>query len=183
MHEILFYDVVSPESTKAFLNNLKATTDPEITLRLNSPGGSVFDADVIYNAILRHPSRVIVEIDGLAASAASYIAMAGDEVRIAENGMVMVHLAHGATIGNRIDHLKQAEVLKKLDDTIAAMYAKKTGRQRKTWLNYMEQETWFNAQEAQEAGLVDKISKPKKVSACFDSSMFKTSQSRPRYGL
>lgn len=171
MTELLFYDAVTPETAKAFLHQLHQVTDTEFTLRINSPGGSVFDAYAMYNAIANHPAKVTAEIDGLAASAASFLAMAADEIRIAENGMIMVHLSHGVTVGNRIDHEQQAAVLGKIDEQIAGMYAARTGQTAKAWLKVMEAETWYSAKEAKAAGLVDKINKPAKVKACFDPTV------------
>jgi ATP-dependent Clp protease protease subunit len=162
--EILLYDVIGSDwfgegvSAKKFADSVSAMGEVKtITIRINSPGGSVFDGHAIYNTLVKHPARKIVEIDGLAASAASFIAMAGDEIRMAEIGMMMIHLAIGMTIGNRPDHEREAGVLAKLDDTIAATYAARAGKEPALFLDLMGKETWLNAAEALEMGLVTSV--------------------------
>lgn len=145
-------------TAKGFAEQLDALGPVDsITVRINSPGGSVFDGNAIYNALVRHPAKVKVEIDGIAASAASYIAMAGDEINIAENGMVMVHRAHGGCMGNCQDMIEMADVLEKLDGSIAKIYADRTNRKLDTWLAKMDAETWFTADEAVKERLADSI--------------------------
>lgn len=162
--EILIYEVIGENwfgeglTGKSFAERLAALGQvDEINVRINSPGGSVFDGTAIYNQLLNHPAKIIVDIDGIAASAASYIAMAGDVVRIADNGFVMIHRAMGFAMGNNKEMMKVAATLEKLDGSIAATYAKKTGRDASEHLNQMDVETWFDAKDAKEAGLVDEI--------------------------
>lgn len=162
--EILIYEVIGENwygdglTGKSFAQKLAALGDvDEINVRINSPGGSVFDGTAIYNQLLNHPAKIIVDIDGIAASAASYVAMAGDTVRIADNGFMMIHRAMGFAMGNTKEMTKLAATLEKLDGSIAATYAKKTGREASEHLNQMDVETWFDAKDAKEAGLVDEI--------------------------
>lgn len=169
--EILIYDVIGGDwfgegtTAKRFVEQLNALGDlDEIGVRINSPGGSIFDADAIYNALVRNKARVVVDIDGLAASCASWIAMAGDEIRIAENAMMMIHLSQGVTFGDKHDHAAQVNVLEKLDQNIAATYARRTGRQPASFLAMMTDETWFTAQEAVDNKLADSITKNKRAS-------------------
>lgn len=167
--ELLIYEVIGDDwmgggmTAKRFHDELKSHGDAkEITVRINSPGGNVADGDAIYNALVRHPARVVVEIDGVAASAASYIAMAGDEIRIAENGIMMIHRAMSVTIGNTLDHAKAVDWLDKVDGTIAGIYSKRTGRRAETWLKMMSDETYFTAEEAVENKLATSITSNKR---------------------
>jgi ATP-dependent Clp protease protease subunit len=98
-----------------------------IKLRINSPGGDVFHGYAIYNMIVAHPADVHVVIDGLAASAASFIAMAGTTISMAETSMLMIHNAWGIVVGDRNDMLETAAVMEKIDGQLAAIYASKCG--------------------------------------------------------
>lgn len=140
-----------------FVNELGKVTAKKINLHLNTVGGSVFEGVAIHSAIRSHPAHVTVQIDGLAASAGSFIAMAGDEVEIARNGMMMIHNAQGVTMGDAKIHREQADLLQKLNENIADMYARRTGTMYDEWLAAMEAETWYSAQEAVDAGLADRI--------------------------
>jgi ATP-dependent Clp protease, protease subunit len=111
--EIVIYDEIGAFGipAKAFIDELKALGSvPELTLRINSPGGSVFDGVAIYNALQRHEARITVRIDGLAASIASMIAMAGDEVVMPENAMLVLHDPSGMVMGTAQD-MRAAEVV------------------------------------------------------------------------
>jgi len=124
--EVVIYDEIGAYgvSAKGFLAELAALPDATpLTLRLNSPGGSVFDAVAIYNALLRHSGTVTVWIDGIAASAASYIAMAGDEVVMPENAFLMIHDPAGVVMGTAIDMRAMAEALDKIKGSLLQGYA------------------------------------------------------------
>jgi ATP-dependent protease ClpP protease subunit len=155
--EILIYDeigywgVTASEFVKE-LNGLKAKT---ITLRVNSPGGDVFDGVAIYNALKRHPASVHAVVDGLAASSASFITQAGDTVLMAAGSTMMIHEPHGMTMGDAQDHAKMAETLDKMGDTIASFYAGRAGGDEPLWRSRMKVESWFRAQEAVDIGLAD----------------------------
>ena len=131
-----------------------------LTMRINSPGGDAFAAQAIVNAMRQSPATIEVEVDGIAASAASIIALGGDKVRISEGGMFMIHNAWIVAMGNAQDMRDTASLLEKVDDTAAQQYAEKTGKDKSRMAELMAAETWFTAAEALELGLVDEIVKP-----------------------
>lgn len=185
--EVYIYDVIGMDfwtgggvTAKGFAERLDELGPLDtITVRINSPGGDVFDGTAIYNALVRNPAHVVVEIDGLAASAASYIAMAGDEIRIAENGTMMIHQAQGGCMGDCEDMLKTAEILQKLDGTIADIYARRTNRKSETWARMMAEESWFNAEEAVKHRLADSIVPNKKQVSNFAPEVLNKISKRP----
>lgn len=128
-----------------------------IRVRLNSTGGSAFDGFGIYQLLINHPARVEVEIEGLALSAASVIAMAGDQIRIAEHGLVMVHEPFGFTQGTADDHRTTGELLDKVRDSIVTVYARRTEQDTKWLGTAMAAETWMDAIEAVENGFADSV--------------------------
>jgi len=152
------------------INDLKVNM---IHVRINSPGGDVFGARAIHTALSQHPAKIITHIDGLAASAASYLALAADEIEIAEGAFFMIHDAWAFQIGDKNDMLSMAELLEKIDGTLVADYQKKTGREEAEIKAWMSAETWFTAEEAFEAGFVDRIYEGKKAENKFDLSAFR----------
>lgn len=173
--EISIYDEIGAYgvSAKAFLTDLGKLPDKApLTLRLNSPGGSVFDAVAIYNALQRHAGTVTVSIDGIAASAASYIAMAGDEIIMPENAFLMIHDPSGMVMGTAADMRSMAEALEKIGDSLLRGYAAKSGKAEKDIAKLMAKETWLDAAEALEMGFADTMSEPVKIAASFDVSRF-----------
>lgn len=124
---------------------------------INSPGGDVYDGIALRNALRQHPARVVVTIDGLAASAASFIACAGDEVVMGENAEVMIHDAWSIAVGDAEDMRVAADDLDRLSDNIAAMYAAKAGGDAANWRSLMKAETWYSAAEAVAVGLADRL--------------------------
>lgn len=152
-----------------FADNLRALGKVNsITVRMNCPGGDVFDGLSIYNALRDHPASVTVCVDGLAASAASFVAQAASpgKLYMARNSVMMIHSASGATMGNASDHRRTAAILDKLDQTIAGTYAKRSGRRTDTFLTMMAAETWMTADEAVGHKLADKITPAVNASAC-----------------
>jgi len=139
------------------LADIKAKT---IHLRINSPGGSVMEAEAIQTALQQHPARIIAHIDGWAASAATFVALAADEIEIADGGFFMIHRAWGVAIGNVDDMVELATILEKMDANISADYQRKTGASAEQIAEWMAAETWFSAAEALEHGFVDRIYKP-----------------------
>ncbi len=138
--EISIYDEIGAYgvSAKAFLADLGKLPDKApLTLRLNSPGGSVFDAVAIYNALQRHAGMVTVSIDGIAASAASYIAMAGDEIIMPENAFLMIHDPSGMVMGTASDMRSMAEALDKIGASLLRGYAAKSGKPEKDIVQLM----------------------------------------------
>ncbi len=125
----------------------------DITVRLNSPGGDVFDGMTIMNALKAHKGKVTVVVEGLAASAASYIAVgAADELRMMEGSMLMIHNALSIFIGNASEMRKEADLLDKISDNIARIYANRSGKSLEEVKAAMDNETWFTAQEAKDFG-------------------------------
>ncbi len=174
--EISIYDEIGAYgvSAKAFLADLGKLPDKApLNLRLNSPGGSVFDAVAIYNALQRHAGNVTVSIDGIAASAASYIAMAGDEIIMPENAFLMIHDPSGMVMGTSADMRSMAEALDKIGASLLRGYAAKSGKAEKDIAKLMAKETWLDAAEALEMGFADTMSKPVKMAASFDVSRFR----------
>lgn len=146
---------VAPESfVKAVYGVEQGAT---IHLRINSPGGSVFAARAMEQALRDHKGKVIVHIDGLAASAATFIAMAGDEVIPAKGAMFMIHKAWTGMWGNASDLRKEADLLDKIDGTLAETYASKTGKSVEQVAAWMADETWFTAAEMLEHGFATSI--------------------------
>lgn len=153
------YDVIGSWETNArtFRNTLKSIDAEQITVRINSPGGSVFDAFAMYNDLRAHPARIRVEIVGVAASAASVVAMAGDTIAIAENGFLMIHNSWTIAIGNAREMSKTAGVLAKLDKQIGATYARRGGLDAADVAEMMDAETWLDSQDAIDMNLADEI--------------------------
>lgn len=145
-----------------FAQDVSALDVETINVRLNSPGGLVFDGVAIYNALAMHKARVIVHIDGIAASIASIIAMAGDEIRIAEGAHVMIHKPWSFAMGDAEVMRKEAQVLDDLEAGLLDIYAARTGNdldQLQTWLSA---ETWFRGQKAVDEGFADVMVPAKK---------------------
>jgi ATP-dependent Clp protease protease subunit len=138
------------------LSKLPASTK-EITLRINSPGGSVFDGITIYERLKQHKAKVIVYVDGMAASIASIIALAGDEIYISEGGFFMIHKPMTMTWGNDTDHEDTISVLQKIEDQMIGIYSRKTGISRAELSNMLKKDKWIKAEEAKELGFADKI--------------------------
>lgn len=150
-----------------FIEQIGAITTSKINLRLNSPGGSVFEGIAIANAIRQHPANVTVYVDSLAASIASVIALAGDRLVMMPQSQIMVHNASGVCYGDATEMTKMADLLDKQSRNIAEAYAQHTGRPLAEWQQYMADETWFTAEEALAVGLADEVvpMKPKKTPA------------------
>lgn len=128
-----------------------------VHLRIDSPGGDVFAGRAMEQLISEHPGRVIAHIDGFAASAASYVALAAEERRISPGGMFMVHKAWTLSWGNEDDMRKVADLLGKIDETLIATYAKRTGQDPDQLREWIKAETWFNAEEALANGFATAI--------------------------
>lgn len=144
-------------TAEGLVSELAALNVSDITLHLNSPGGDVFDGIAIMNALRDHPARVTVKVDALAASIASVIAQAGDEVIMGRNSTMMIHNASGFAMGEAKDMIKMGELLQQTTDNIASIYADRAGGTAADWLALMDEETWFTAAEAVKAGLADSV--------------------------
>ena len=174
--EVLIYDEIGAYgvSAKGFLAELGALPDDApIDLRLNSPGGSVFDAVAIYNALTRHAGTITVWIDGIAASAASYIAMAGDEIVMPENAFLMIHDPSGIVMGTAADMRDMAGTLDKIAASMTRGYAAKSGKPEAQIAALMASETWFDATEALDLGLATRLAEPVRIAASFDIARFR----------
>lgn len=128
----------------------------DIVVRINSPGGDMFEGLAIYNLLLAHEGRVEAQVLGLAASAASVIAMAADEIVMGPGSFMMIHNAWGLVIGNRHDMRGAADVFEKFDGSMAKLYAARTGRTTEDMASLMDEETWLDADAAIEAKLADR---------------------------
>jgi len=153
-------------TAKAFQKELAGIKAGQIDLHINSPGGLVFDGITIYNLIKQHPANVTTYIDGLAASIASVIALAGDKVVMAENALFMVHQPFGMVAGNATDMRDFADKLDKVGGAISQTYLSKTGKTDEEIKTLLDAETWMTADEALEMGFIDEISGEVDMAAC-----------------
>jgi len=128
-----------------------------VTVRVNSEGGDVFDGIAIHNSFLRSPLDVTMYVDGIAASAASLIVMAGDRIVAAPSSTVMIHRAYTVVGGNAPDFAKAAQDLEAIDETIARIFVTRTGQPIETIRKMLDDETWMSADEALASGFVDEI--------------------------
>lgn len=147
---------VSAEEVSAALDSLPDTVT-HIQLRINSPGGDGFEGLAILNMLRAHSATVTAVVDGLAASAASFIAASCDETVMSPGTQMMIHDAWGFAMGNAGDMLKAASFLDSISDSIADLYAEATNGTRAKWRGLMREETWFTAKEAVSAGLADRV--------------------------
>lgn len=140
-----------------------ATLDVKtLNVRLNSPGGLVFDGVAIYNALARHSAKVVVSVEGIAASIASVIAMAGDEIQIAEGSRFMIHDPWTFAMGNAADLRAEADVLEGLKSDLIDIYTARTEQSRDDLSSWMTDETWLSARESVEKGFADTMTPAKK---------------------
>ncbi len=146
--------MISAKDFSDQLGKLDASVN-EITVRINSPGGDVFDGIAIYNRLLQHKAKVTVYIDGLCASIASIIALAGDEIYIGEGALYMIHLPWTFAMGNRMELDNTVNRLLDVEEQLISIYKKKTGMERSELKAMLEAETWFDADQAIEKGFVD----------------------------
>lgn len=150
-----FWGISAAEVATALAGLPAGTT--EITMRINSPGGEVFEAVAIANLLRDHDARIVARVDGLAASAASFLAVSADETIMGENTEMMIHDAWGIAMGNAADMQAYADLLDKTSNNIADAYAKKSGSTREVMRDYMLKESWLSAEETVALGLADSI--------------------------
>lgn len=167
--EAEFWGGVSPQ---AFVKTLNAINAPTIHLRINSPGGSVFAARAMEQALREHPSNIIAHIDGYAASAASFLAMGADEIEIAAGAFFMIHKAWTVAWGNADDLVNTAGVLEKIDGSLVKTYADRTKQSVEDITQWMADETWLDAEQSVQLGFADRIAEGKKVKASWDMSAY-----------
>jgi ATP-dependent Clp protease, protease subunit len=154
-----WWDGVSAEEFAKEIAGLDVKT---LNVRLNSPGGLVFDGVAIYNALARHSAQVVVHVEGIAASIASVIAMAGDEIRIAEGSRFMIHDPWTIVLGSADDLRAEADVLEGLKSDLIDIYAARTEQSREDLSDWMTVETWLSAREAVDKGFADSMTPAKK---------------------
>lgn len=177
--EVSIYDYIAPpgwggHSAKDFAAQLKSLgAISSLTIRINSPGGDVFEGQAIYSQLKAHKARKTVYVDGLAASIASIIAMAGDEVLMPENAMMMIHDPSSAVWGTAEEMKKLAETLDKVKSTLVSVYARKTGLSHEEVGVMMADETWMTAEEAVSKGFADRQTDALEIAAHFDLSKFR----------
>ena len=166
--EIWIYDEIGywGIGAKEFIIELNAIDNPKIDMHINSPGGEVFDGAAIYNAIKRHPAEVTTYVDGIAASIASVVALAGKKVIMAENAIFMMHNPAGLVIGTADDMRKTADVLDKVRETMIGAYMTKSGKSDSEIKGLLDAETWMNADETKAAGFADEIGDEMDLAAC-----------------
>ena len=177
--EIMIYDAIGQsfmgENTvgaKAFIDGLAALGDvDEITLRINSPGGDVFDGVAIYNALKNHKANVTAHVDGLAASAASFVAMAANKIVMPSNSFMLVHNASGFSMGNADDLRAVAEDLDRIDMSMAATYVARSGQTAGKVKALMKEDRLMDAKEAKELGFADEVTKPVRLKASYSLSL------------
>lgn len=177
--EMLIYDFIGADffgegvTAKRVEQELAALGEiDELLVMINSPGGVIYEALGIYNALARFSATVITHNVGAAWSAASWILQAGDERLMSENATFMAHNAQGLAIGDRRTMTKEAEILEMLDGTMAATYAKRSGRKAETFRKLMDEETWLDAAEALENKLIDKAVPAKSGAKNLDPAAF-----------
>lgn len=148
----LFGEGVTAKSIAAALRSIG---ERDVVVNINSPGGDVFEGIAIYNIVRAHPGRVTVRIIGLAASAASVVAMAGDRIEIARSGFIMMHNVWVVMSGNRNDLRDAADLLEPFDEALAGIYAARSGLDKKAVAKLMDSETWLGGEQAIEQGFAD----------------------------
>lgn len=157
---VYLYDVIDAwfgVSAQMMVDALKSASGKTVHLHINSPGGDVFESVAMATAIAAHDGDVIAHIDGVAASAATRVALAAKEVRIADSGLMMIHNSWTIAWGNSEEIRKTADLLDKVDTGIVADYTRKTGASEQQVRDWMAAETWFTAQEALDNKFVDAI--------------------------
>lgn len=156
-------------SAEEFKKALDEASPKPLDIHIDSGGGSVYEAFAICAAIQKYPGQTTAYIDGLAASAASYIAVVCDEVVMADYAYLMIHCASSWLAGNADDMRKEAEQLDRLDSNLAEIYAKRSALTRDEVVAYMREETWFTAAEALDCGLCTQVTETEnRIAACID---------------
>ena len=166
---VYVYDVIDSywgASAASLITALAGQQDKTVHLHINSPGGDVFEARAMAAAVVAHPGQVIAHIDGICASAATYLALACNQVRMTDGGLFMVHNSWTLAYGNKTELRSTADLLDKIDSTIISDYARKTGASNEQVVAWMDATTWFTAQEALDAKFIDAIDPNTKQADC-----------------
>jgi ATP-dependent Clp endopeptidase proteolytic subunit ClpP len=173
--EVMIYDEIGTYgvNAKSFVEEIKEIPNSaSVLLRINSPGGSVVDGLAIYDAVNRLPQKVTSRIEGIAASMASVIALAADEVIMSENSLYMIHNVWGGEVGDSDDLRKAADLMDKMSDRLVNIYVSKTGKSEEQVRSWMDEETWFDSSEAFESGFINSIEEPVRMAAKFDINKY-----------
>jgi ATP-dependent Clp protease, protease subunit len=173
--DIYLYDVIGDWygiTASDFVDAVRGADSGAFTLHINCPGGDVFDGRAIATTIKSHPAKVTAVIEGVCASAATYIALAADEVKMADGAQFMIHNAWTLALGNADDMESTASLLRKVDSSILDDYVAKTGKEREEIAAAMAAETWYDAKEAKEFGFVDEIIHVKVAKNTWDLSAY-----------
>lgn len=176
--EIFIYDQIGVDfwtgegvTPKSFISELRdiEKTHKSLDLRINSPGGFVHDGFTIYNALKQSPLEINVYIDGLAASAAAFIAMSGNKIYMPKSAELMIHNAWGMVIGDAEDMKKEAAHLESLNSMIMDIFVERTGKDKAAISSMMNSETWMSGEKAVELGFADELLEESTIAACvFD---------------
>lgn len=173
---LYIYDVISAEwgvSAKMVIEAIAQAADAEtLNIRINSPGGDVFEGRAIIEAIKRFPGKTVAHIDSLAASCATSIACAADEVLMAEGAFYMIHNASGMAWGDKVVMRETADLLEKIEGAIIADYVSKTGKDVAEIIAWMDAETWFSSAEAMKYGFIDGLAPTAKVNNAWNLSAY-----------
>ena len=173
--EIILCEAIGRAGVPAsrFLADLKKIPSAHrLLLRIHSPGGSVLDGNAIFNAIKSHPGGVTTQIDGLAASMAAVLAIAGSPARMASNGLLMIHNVSACAEGDAAEMRRAAALTDKVQETIIAALTARARQPRAKIIEMMDAETWLDATEAKALGFIDQITGEQKLAASFDLSRF-----------
>jgi len=161
---ISIYDVIGQDwwtgegfTAKRMAGALRAIGAKPVAVKINSPGGDMFEGLAIYNLLREHPAEVTVKVMGLAASAASIIAMAGDRVEMGLGSFLMIHNSWGAVVGNQNDFTEAAKIFAQFDSAMADIYAARTGLDAKAVAKLMDSETWLTARDAVDQNFADAV--------------------------
>jgi ATP-dependent Clp protease protease subunit len=177
LYDVLGMDMFGGIAARQIVDDLQALGQIDaLNVRINSAGGDVFEGIAVYNALKRFPAKVTVHIDGIAASIASLIAMAGDKTLIAENAMVMVHRPWTAVMGDAEEMRRVAETLDKAWSAMLTTYQRRTGRRAATIAQHVSDaggEWWLTAEEAVAAGFADEVVKAEKQAQVFGLHRFR----------
>ncbi len=182
--EVLIYDDIGPEwagmiGVKTVESALKSIgTVDSISVRINSGGGDVFESFGIYNILVGNSADIITHVDGVAASGASVIAMAGNEIHIAENAMIMIHNAWTFAAGNKGDLEDVVSLLSKVDSNLADIYHARTGVDKEEIETMLDAETWMTSAEAVDKGFADHVTENLNVAASVRKGRFKNTPSQ-----
>ena len=172
--ELFIFDVLGfPfNDINGLIRDISAIKSNSLLVRLNSPGGDIIDSIALYQALKNHSSRVTVRIEALAASAASIVALAGQEVQAYSTSLMMIHNAWVVAVGNRFELQDISDILEKIDINMQDVYTAKTKIGKREMSDMMKNETWMNAKEMKAKGFIDTILDGKAAKADFDLSIY-----------